>query len=798
MLNVRVKKALLTILTACLTVLMTIGAILGFTPQLVKAATTDEVGATWTLVTNVSDLAAGDKVVIVSNTSAYALGTTQNTNNRKAESITKNADKTVTINTKIDVLTLETGTVSNTFAFKGTGGYLYCASSGKNNYLKTKASKDVAGSWSISITSAGVATIKSSITSTDRNQLMKNSSSALFACYSGGQHNVSIYKMKVATCDHTETKTEIVDATTHKVVCVDCKEVVTETVACTTTNWTISKSNNDGTHTITGNCVCGNKLEQPEDCKYETVTEGATTTFTCECGYSYFTTEETYTVTFSVPDMEGVKEFESVTVVKGSTVTLPEADAPAGYEFIGWVTKENQGIKAETPEVFDASTEITEDIKLYALYKYEKAGNTKITNVDQLKVGMTVVITDKDNKKALSTTQNNNNRGVAAFDENNIGTNVQLLTLQEGKTAGTYAFYTKNGASKGYLYAASSGSNHLKTQTTNNDNGSWTITFDSKGIPTITATGEYTRNTMQYNASSDLFSCYAPDKPQTALTLWEIGEPVVTYTTLSFGSASLTLGEELTMNYKVAMDDTYAGAEMTFTMADNTTTVTGTKVDGLYVYSLQVAPQYMGENIVAELKLGDTVLASKATYSVKEYVEYQLANSTSTEMTNLLNALLQYGAAAQMYKDYDTDNLVADLSNLGDIPEESNNFSLSPNNTGAAVSFKSAGVNFSSNNTLYIKLNDSLTGNIKLYVNNVEATLNGNVYYTEGLKATQFDDEFVFELRDGETVIQTLKYSVNAYAYALQNSTNVNMANLARALYNYGVSAEAYVATLGN
>ena len=39
MLNVRVKKALLTILTACLTVLMTIGAVLGFTPttQTVKA-----------------------------------------------------------------------------------------------------------------------------------------------------------------------------------------------------------------------------------------------------------------------------------------------------------------------------------------------------------------------------------------------------------------------------------------------------------------------------------------------------------------------------------------------------------------------------------------------------------------------------------------------------------------------------------------------------------------------------------------------------------------------------------------
>lgn len=43
----------------------------------------------WTLVKNVSDLVVGDEVVIAANGSNYALGTTQNTNNRNAVAITQ-------------------------------------------------------------------------------------------------------------------------------------------------------------------------------------------------------------------------------------------------------------------------------------------------------------------------------------------------------------------------------------------------------------------------------------------------------------------------------------------------------------------------------------------------------------------------------------------------------------------------------------------------------------------------------------------------------------------------------------
>lgn len=154
---------------------------------------------TWTLVKNVSELAVGDEVVIAASGSNYALGTTQNSNNRNAVSITKNGDNITWTGTSVQVLTLKAGTTTGTFAFYTGSGYLYAASS-NNNYLRTQSTINANASWKITITSAGVATIKAQGTNT-RNQLMKNSSSALFSCYTSGQSTVAIYK-KQATCSY--------------------------------------------------------------------------------------------------------------------------------------------------------------------------------------------------------------------------------------------------------------------------------------------------------------------------------------------------------------------------------------------------------------------------------------------------------------------------------------------------------------------------------------------------------------------------------------------------------------------
>ena len=145
----------------------------------------------WKLVTDVSNLSIGDQIVIVASNYDYALSTTQNNNNRAAASITKQ-DNIVIIDDSIQILTLTAGTNTNQFGFYTGSGYLYAASS-SSNYLRTSDTLNDNGSWSISITTDGIATMKSNGTYT-RNWIRYNTSK-LFACYSSGQTDVSIYKL---------------------------------------------------------------------------------------------------------------------------------------------------------------------------------------------------------------------------------------------------------------------------------------------------------------------------------------------------------------------------------------------------------------------------------------------------------------------------------------------------------------------------------------------------------------------------------------------------------------------------
>ncbi len=141
-----------------------------------------------------------------------------------------------------------------------------------------------------------------------------------------------------------------------------------------------------------------------------------------------------------------------------------------------------------------------------------------VTDISMLQEGVQIVIAAKNANFAISTTQNKNNRGQAAITKNSDGTinapdsSVQIITLGAGKNAGTWAF----NIGSGYLYAASSSSNYLKTETTLSNNSSWSITVTSAGVATVVATGSNTKNMLLHNPSSSLFSCYGAISNSTA------------------------------------------------------------------------------------------------------------------------------------------------------------------------------------------------------------------------------------------------------------------------------------------
>lgn len=135
---------------------------------------------------------------------------------------------------------------------------------------------------------------------------------------------------------------------------------------------------------------------------------------------------------------------------------------------------------------------------------------TLVLDASTLAVNDSIVIVASDYLKALSTTQNDNNRSAVNITKSDdkatvsLGGTVQIIRLDAGTVDNTFGFYVGNG----YLFAASSSKNYLRTQATNNDNGSWEISI-ADSVASIVAQGTNTRNTIQYNSSNSIFSCYA-------------------------------------------------------------------------------------------------------------------------------------------------------------------------------------------------------------------------------------------------------------------------------------------------
>ncbi len=157
-----------------------------------KSFKTDELtGKDFYLVTDDSDLEDGAEIIIVDKNGSYALSTIQNSNNRDAESsgFSISGNTATVTSDKIEVITL-TATSTNWELVTHDSKYLYTVSG--QNYLKNQTTNTNAGVWTISINSTThIATINCSNTT---RYLKKNSSSALFSAYSGGQTDVMIYK----------------------------------------------------------------------------------------------------------------------------------------------------------------------------------------------------------------------------------------------------------------------------------------------------------------------------------------------------------------------------------------------------------------------------------------------------------------------------------------------------------------------------------------------------------------------------------------------------------------------------
>lgn len=161
------------------------------------------------------------------------------------------------------------------------------------------------------------------------------------------------------------------------------------------------------------------------------------------------------------------------------------------------------------------------------------------------------------NRHAVVVSENGESITVTPGTDPNSETDVFQITL--GGSTGAWTLFDE--VKGGYLYASSSSSNQLKTQTTLDANGQWSITFNGDGTAEVVAQGENERNNMRFNPNTQnnapLFSCYSEgSNVDTRVSFYKAG-----------GSAQ---PDPEPSNYPTNFTATVNGVDVTLTWTDAT------------------------------------------------------------------------------------------------------------------------------------------------------------------------------------------------------------------------------------
>ena len=279
-------------------------------------------------------------------------------------------------------------------------------------------------------------------------------------------------------------------------------------------------------------------------------------------------------------------------------------------------------------------------------------------------------------------------------------------------------------------------------------------------------------------------------------------------TSAKIDTISATLFNGINFNFKTT--GLTGGEYMTFEIAGKTITKQPSYKSGIYtVFSISdFAPHLMTEVVTAKL-IKDDVVIDTAYVSFEEYcANLYLDYFDDEELYNLCIAILNYGAQAQLYKNYNTDYLANDVLAPSEktitAPTMTNVINTAYEKvTSAKATWKSHAVIL--DDAIEMKLGFTAIAPVKdmsvivVDEDGYERAEITDIWFEDGkyqfifddFSLTEADNVFYFKIMSADKqVSNTLAYSVESYAAAAQSNSSVK--TLAQALVRYTQAAEIY------
>lgn len=261
---------------------------------------------------------------------------------------------------------------------------------------------------------------------------------------------------------------------------------------------------------------------------------------------------------------------------------------------------------------------------------------------------------------------------------------------------------------------------------------------------------------------------------------------------------SLTLGGDLTVNFKMRIHpDIQNTAQVVLTVAEESICYTVSEHtpddSGGYLFSVPVAAAQMADDITVQIVNGNDA-STPQTYRVVDYARYVLTNESMSSYHRLVQEMLSYGAAAQVYFDYNTSNLVnAGITGVGmsEIPADAAAEQKVEDND-ANINFYGASLLF--RDKIGIRYYFTVSGNADDYTFTVDgevckAAQKGELYYVE---ITDINPQDLDDTRWVSAGDVTASYCPMNYLLRMSQKGSENLKALMKALYNYHLAAKAY------
>ena len=535
------------------------------------------------------------------------------------------------------------------------------------------------------------------------------------------------------------------------------------------------------------------------------------------------TPEAQYTVTLNPGEAAG----DPVTIENVTSPYhlpgCPETFTLEGKLFDGW--KVNG--EGETLAV-GATIALSGDTTLAAQWKDAPVSETKsyalVTDASELAEGDKIILVGENEGAlyALSYQKTNNRHAVVVTaDEQNViaaaiatGTddkiNVYELVLG-GNAADGWTFYDPL---FGYLYAAASDANYLKSEATADENAKFTLDIDASGLVNPVAANSTNRNQMRfnYNSGTPLFSCYKEESTFPGVYIYKLVEDTPEPTQPSFRGPQLSLGGQIgvifNMYLPAGMD--FTGSYMTFSIPHGNCTeeeaYNGSDSFTCYINAIQMA-----EPITATFHYGDNQTIEKTFAAMEYFGAFDKAVSAGTitpdaKTVTLVHALADYGHYVQLF-----------LS-------EKNGWELGTDYAAMDVSYKTAFDSYDVSDyaiscpdvkTLFSKVSFSLVLDsetaIRLFLTPKEGVGDITVTCSDGktanvtrtgsrclveipnISAHQLAKTYTLTVSAGDQSV-TIKVSALSYVQLMLNAyaDDTNALNAAAAIYYYAMAAKAF------